>query len=219
MIEYTKNFKLLVWSGGYDSTSILMDLIEKHTPFDILCITLANNEVKGKVESEARNKILEILNPQKLLRKIHNFSIDDIRGQSLHLSQPVLWLSSIISCLNDDNDEVLMGYHKGCCAIIGDDMMSITFNSMCELGRMNNIPKLKFPLIGCTKEDILRNWYYNKDYELGRKVRQHIWTCEHPIEKDDVIEKCGKCIPCKTELKTIFLIENFKEKEIEISEN
>jgi len=201
-----KKFKLLVWSGGYDSTALLMHLVEERELFDLLSIRLYNNEKKHRCELKARKKILKIINPGRLLRNYYNYSIDDLPSSAVRLHQAPLWISAIVHHIQTDTDEVQTGYIKG------DDplnynRMEKAYQSMCKLASISHIPDLTYPLRAETKVDVLTNWYYNKHYDLGQKVREHIWTCENPQGTGKNIEKCGQCTPCKVEGRAIMQIE------------
>lgn len=209
-------YPLILWSGGYDSTVLVMDAIEKGSPFDTLSITLKNNNLKGIQESKARKDILEVLKPGKLLRQYYEYTYNTICkiGDHTLFLQPLLWLNAIMFHLKKEHTEVQLGYHKGWDDVNGSVRFCDAYDSLFKLAYFSfKKTPLVLPLQNSSKEEILTSWYFNKDYKIGQEIRRLVWTCEGLRKQGKKIVKCDTtCEPCLLEAKTIFLIENFKLK-------
>ena len=197
--------KLLVWSGGLDSTSILLDHAEKRIPIDTIYISLENNEVKSKREIEARSKIKEILKTEFFYNfEDHEIKINALRfdgNSSLSiLSQAPIWILSLLGFgKTREYDEILFGYVRG------DDFWHYKHNFIKAFKYLwlcdSKIPELKYPLEWNFKDTLLPVYKTNHVFE---KIFDLITTCESNGDEDN----CGNCDPCK---KLFKLREQFKE--------
>lgn len=194
--------KLLVWSGGMDSTSILLDCVRHKIPIETLYIELKNNERKVKIEKHRRDIIKSIINDT------YNINITDTtvvigevkpaNSTIVSLWQPVLWLHGIIASITTDAnyESIIFGY------IRGDDFWHIRTKFESAYKNMWGImvpdrqhefimPNLEFPIEWYTKEGVVD--FYLAD-SFGREVFKYVWTCEYP--SSDEFNECGTCLPC-----------------------
>ena len=208
---------LLVWSGGMDSTAILLDYASQKKPLTTLYIELKNNELKTKQEKLARQKIRQILKDDwdycfedrevqiGGLKTVNSFS-------SVAFSmQPMSWLWGTFMGLRsgDAFEKVLYGY------IISDVFWHIKekfvtcYDCMAQglvvVPGYITVPKVHFPLEWYTKEEVVKRHYLSTAEKV--EILKNTWTCEMPHEvlrkrrgRKSVIdiEPCGECDPCKS---------------------
>jgi len=207
------NIPLIIWSGGYDSTALVLDCYERAERFDLLSIDIINNKNKVICETKAQNKILSTLKPNKLLRNHYRWECGNISNSGdWRLSQPVIWLTAVMMFLRKEHYQIKFGYYKGADPLNGTDILYTTFNEMFKLCRFDfKRPEISIPFLLSDKETIFRDWYFNDDYALGKKIYPHIWTCEGPLKKGRGYIECKKCVPCLSKYKTLCIIENFNQ--------
>ena len=189
---------LLLWSGGYDSTLILIEALRQGYSIETLYIDFENNFLKSKRELYKRAVI-----KNKLEDKFSNIIKDKIVNQTPIIKlvgtyfQPAVWLTqSLLNISNDKINYISLGY------IRSSDFWHIhadwltAFNSLQKCLMRSNIIEPLFPLEWLNKKGILSyfKYYYKEIYDLCH-------TCEMPIMSKGRIVDCGKCKCCK----------NFKE--------
>ena len=202
-----KNKKLIVWSGGFDSTALIIKAIQECEMFDVMYIKMENNEIKSRIELYTRTKIKEMLSPF-----IDN--TNDIMPVSLSifntpmLSQPVVWSFGLSLYLAHfltnqrifDYSQVEMGYIKGDCFWHISEQFKNTYYSLLSMSQLDkeNIPKLVYPFEWDTKQDL-----YNRIYSLNSKyikIMNLTWTCENPKLYREYYEECGVCETCRNRI-------------------
>ncbi len=232
--------KLIIWSGGFDSTALLLECFKNRIDFDTAYINLKNNESKVVCEKLARNKFKE--NFKDLFSKDYKdyeFGPIDIyfKGDLTNPWQPILWLLGYISGYKYDfkelYDEIWFGY------IQQDDFWHFkenflsVYKTFCYHWMINDIP-LKFPFEWVNKDDLYSKYYksfVNSNDSKLKKILYDIWTCENPrikynstqlefdfkefslnTKENQNYEPCGYCDTCKKF--KIFLNNNNLEKEL-----
>lgn len=178
------------WSGGADSTYlILKTLQEGHTVYSGY-FELQNNEEKVKRELNAINKMLPFFKQYYKNTFIYQKSLTEIglNGQKniFHLCQPPIWIFSSIYSIEENIDKVYLSY------IMNDDAISYLkeieqlFNSYLAFTDKKDL-KLEFPLMKTSKQEILSYLY-----EFEEDFLNYITFCES-LEK---IDNCGYCHTC-----------------------
>lgn len=192
----------VVWSGGFDSTFVLLDECDKakNDPSNIYiqCLTTSfdnTGQTKNDRERDAREKIKRYISrtyPSVNIKYANlemKFDNNEYRFNSDNdgISQPIIWICSLIPLLNRDTT-IKFGYLK--C----DDAMSsrfkqdviALFDAASKLVGKNI--KLEFPLEN-----------YNKNYVIAylmnevTEVFEYCTSCENSGTND----KCGHCVPCQ----------------------
>ena len=183
----------LLWSGGYDSTAILIKLCEKSSKdnpvYAIDCNFNGLSQDQYKAQQIAKKKILK-----KLIKKgyhINTLSISvDVSGynDNKFLVQPLWWNLASINFIKDDSV-----FHFG---YIGSDEyywkvkkeFETSFYNMSKIMGKKNI-KIKYDYGLHSKDEILR---------LIREAELYddCWTCESPIKKGRKYLPCGDCGKC-----------------------
>ena len=174
--------EVVLWSGGFDSTLILHDLITKGIIPFALTVTHINNLLINK-EKESRDKLEKRLGEFDRKEYICGKATDTVADFTRDY-----WLTELFNYM-PDNSNVYMGIHM--LDVIGrkpvrkefDDFIA-DFESKAQQKEIN--VKLELPLEHMYKDDILE-----KMWELG--LFTDCWNCEGP----QGLLPCGECMPCK----------------------
>jgi 7-cyano-7-deazaguanine synthase in queuosine biosynthesis len=163
--------KVVVWSGGFDSTALVLDLLEKGNNIYTISTRLLNNEGQQYSEYVARQTIrqaLEIKFPGKLRCGTDTEIRQEVGVIEYGLVQPILWAANMV--MASPHEEVYLGYVKG------DDFWHHKSDFEEVVSRMAKIMhrkiKINCPYEWSTKEDLLD--IYNKHPE----ILEYISTCE-----------------------------------------
>jgi 7-cyano-7-deazaguanine synthase in queuosine biosynthesis len=191
--------KLIVWSGGMDSTANVINAFSRGQVFDTCYIKLANNRSMQKRELKARKKILKHLT--KLYGKYHASDYvvepfcDDVKNVNhFDLALPLVWLNGILHAVDiSQYNEISFGYlHKDGFWHVAHRIEKVYKNSCKMMSKLEHPPKLSYPLQWLSKNEVYESFYtFDDDVH---KVIDLIWTCETPNEKG---AQCGKCNKCK----------------------
>lgn len=192
----------VVWSGGFDSTFVLLNECDKakKDPSNIYiqCLTTSfdnTGETKNDRERDAREKIKRYIArtyPSVNIKYANlemKFDNNEYRFNSSNdgISQPIIWICSLIPLLDRDTT-IKFGYLK--C----DDAMSsrfkqdviALFDAASKLVSKNI--KLEFPLENYNKNHVIA-YLMNEVTE----VFEYCTSCENSGTND----KCGHCVPCQ----------------------
>lgn len=206
---------LVVWSGGFDSTAVLLWLISNGvTDFDTCYINFPNNEKMQLNEKAAREKIKALMSPFVKFND-HDFSYvcSIAPPQETKLHQPYVWLTTLCFCIPEGYDRVYFGYITGDCFWhIRERFVSI-FESLYLLLRpeqkKEKVPELVFPFEWQTKDSIREQFYGDRFAD----ILPMIWTCDSPTEDDKPCEKCSKCKEYKLVTEKKIICQNIKKQE------
>lgn len=178
--------RIVVWSGGYDSTLVLMTQLEEYKEVTALSFILPGvDSVKMATESIMRERFKRKLpDKYKLRHNVITVCYDNqISFPSRLYTQQLYWLS--MGMYFAPKDSVLsFGY------IHGDDIWQ-EFNKFKALEKsINSITgkniTVEYPAKWCKKYDVYKGIY-------ERELEDCVFTCEAPIIP---CEPCGKCEPC-----------------------
>lgn len=184
---------VVVFSGGFDSTLILVDLLEKGIKPRLLTFRCKQFGEARHFTSEiaAQENILEYLAKNYNYEPKRNYltlegDIIDWNGTEPHLFQQPFMLSMVSMC-GRNNACYHFGYHRG------DDFWHSSHNILAAQEHLLAVTGQKnimfsFPLQFLTKADIIR-----------KLNRYHFPTelctfCYSPSYKG----RCGKCVACQT---------------------
>lgn len=189
----TEKYPLIVWSGGLDSTALVLDAISNKERFHALYVDLENNKIKSKLEKKAREDIIQVVGAEHFVSDITVYQ-PNVISYSGNKQAPI-WLAGIVCAIDPETvSEVRMGY------VEYDQFWHIktefvnAYNSMFRLcfPENNDVIPLKFPLEWETKEGIIKK-YYSGEFD---KLLSLIWVCEWPKNKKAPHKPCNKCHPC-----------------------
>ena len=186
--------KVLLFSGGYDSTCLLADIVNDsvNDGSEIICVTIQHNLTgvpKLNREATAQQNIISVLKEKyptvkityEIIKVQSNWNIGDT-CESQGLAQPIFWACNLIPLLNSE-DIIYFGY------IIGDQALTV-------------IPNIKGMLQqACQIQD-------------GKNIKVEFCTsCEGMQENNTV---CGNCEPCthlKQTLINMIISDNYNKYE------
>ena len=194
----TKKFESIksnavVFSGGLDSTLILVDLLEKGIKPRLLSFRCEQFGTSHHYLSEiaSQEKILEYLakkydyEPKRDFIKLDG-NMDEWNGSEPSLFQQP-FMASMVSLCGRNNTCYHFGYHKG------DDFWNWSHNILAAQEHLLTVVGQKnimfsYPLQFLTKADIIRNLNY-------RHFPIELCTfCYSPTYKG----RCGHCVACQT---------------------
>ena len=207
----SNHIPLVLFSGGADSTAVLQYRLENGA-CDILIADSSVGELKLIAEERARTSIIEYLNRQDCtvgrILKTYDLRTSLKIPVSRHwpLQQMPVWFMAALTTLDPDRHSMVdVGYVLGDDAQGSLDKLETLWNMAVDLflgpmwdsqkGRYVplNIP-LVFPFRYSDKKSIYKR--------LGSDLFHLTWSCECPIcpskDKQEQIEPCGDCKPCKT---------------------
>lgn len=189
----------VLWSGGFDSTSLLLDLVEINNSGiymnnEIVAITLVNDiycDAKNKREQRSRDKIKKYIKEKFPCAKVTyteiKSSYDNIPDnifKNRGICQPIAWLSAAMVLM--ESGTLSFGYIRDDDALQYKSTIVDLFNNLAKLQSDKEF-RVRFPLENKYKWNIL------KDLSVKHpKVLQMCTSCENTKEED----KCGKCTPC-----------------------
>ena len=188
----------VVWSGGLDSTLILIDLIKRGVQPTVLtftCDTFGGLHHQ-EFEKSARTEIL------KYIAKEYSYEIPMADNISMNYSnigighnvfgkdggivqQP--YMLSMLSIFSPNNTCYHMGYHKG------DDFWTYSYDIISAHKHLlavtgNKNVELSFPLQHMTKADIIRKL---QGYKFPIELCSYCYSPEYS-------GPCGSCAACET---------------------
>lgn len=193
---------LVLWSGGLDSTALVIDELLKGD-IDIAFIKLNNNDFQQYYEYKAMRKLRLIIDDiPELKGKIINekqFGYEQINCDKNVFAQPTLWSFAVNFLSNPDiHSSIKIAYVKY------DDVWHFkhelmefyksTHNLLCNEEEL--IP-IEFPYEWNTKSEIVE--LLENKIIYSKQILNLIYYCESNISK-----KCGECNSCirhKKELK------------------
>ena len=184
---------LILWSGGFDSTALVIDKLHDGD-VDVMYVNLNNNERAQHFEAKAIKKLKRIIADANLPGKIlneHYFGYDNIVVTKQVFAQPALWLQAATFIVNPEHhSEVALAYVKG------DDIWHYTtelknaYKALLELTCNDaDVVPLRFPFEWCTKAGILDSLQHFVYY---KQVMKTIRYCEGHERKP-----CGVCTSCQ----------------------
>lgn len=193
MAEEKERNKLVIWSGGLDSTTLLNDLAKNSSKDNpILALSFEThflNKRKVVKEREVRKNYLRYAKKKGYYINSRLVRVtSDVDITSKGWPQQVFWMSFILPYVPDDYD-VYFGYVQGDCIWLAMSNFYKIFDEFRYIGNRYNI-QLQFPFAYEEKWEIL------KKYQEAKIPYNCFWTCENPRKRGSKIQICGKCDPC-----------------------
>lgn len=189
---------LIVWSGGMDSTALLLKAIKEKIPFETVYFNITCNSGKAENEIKAREKLSALINDQYHVNwsdKIVNIRPE--RSSALTYPQPFLWITSLVSSVHlSEYKEIWLGY------VSGDGITALktefinAYTNLAKIGQCNSmfeqgVPEIKIPFIMHEKRELM-------SYFTDNSLIKHVFFCENQ-EEVTCLEKNShrKCNPCQ----------------------
>jgi 7-cyano-7-deazaguanine synthase in queuosine biosynthesis len=194
---------LVVWSGGLDSTSVLLDALACGHEVETLYTSLENNG--HKVDNELRRRkmmrsVLRLKEGKTFKDTVVNIpSLIPAENSICTFWQPTLWIWGLMLFLKKDHqfDEVRFGYIRGDDFWhVRDKVVKLFKVALEALGGTKDfpddpdlkIPRLVYPFEWQEKIKLAEYMYKNNP-----EILQLIWTCENPENRTE----CGRCNTCQ----------------------
>lgn len=185
--------KLVIWSGGLDSTTLLNDLAKNSSKDNpILALSFEThflNERKVIKEREVRKNYLRYAKKKRyhIDNRLVKVSSDmDVSHKGW--PQQVFWISFVLPYVPDDCD-VHFGFVQGDCVWMAVSNFYTIFTEFKYIGDRKKA-ELHFPFAYKEKWEVL------KEYREAKIPHNCFWTCENPRKRGSKIQACGKCDPC-----------------------
>ncbi len=197
---FSEHEHLLLWSGGIDSTAILLQMLDEGINPDLISVTTVNIEdKKNELEKKSRDNIKYFLenryNIELNLKEINNTI--EFKGDYNNFTQIIIWLFASLFNLKNTYKTVNLGIleneFRSNGKILYNNIFDNAFKLISSSDQIDIIPKLTFPLEWYTKIDVIEN-FYNVN-EFTRKIFYHTSSCQNP---NSDLTPCLKCHSCKT---------------------
>lgn len=198
---------IIAFSGGFDSTHLLLDMITHKKRYNIsdddsIVVATVNHAncglEKGIRERDARGLILYKIHKKYPDIKIERMAINvgvntNFKGNN-GLSQPMFWVFNIIPFVNK-GDCIYFGYIKNDSASSFVESVRKIVNGCSELQLMFSKDKIsvEFPMLGVSKPEIIKSLYYYDPEFLEMCNSCESFDVTHTYTNDH----CGKCHPCE----------------------
>jgi len=192
----------VLFSGGLDSTYLMWKNLKDGNNVQPIYCEIVNNENKTLIEKQQIKLILDEFAKEFGKRINVNFvNKFELTGSNVNVNfpQPLIWSLSMAFAVEDNTDEIQVGYVQGDDAILWQKEIRKLYSTTKHFTR--HCPKLKFPLL----EEKLHKW--NLIDELPNQYHNLITSCEDPNLKNIGIRynynsyrsfsPCCKCEPCK----------------------
>jgi 7-cyano-7-deazaguanine synthase in queuosine biosynthesis len=201
--------KLLVWSGGYDSTTVYLKWVLEKVNFESIFVDM--HTLKGRQELAAREDIKRILKsnghtiPNDYILKVpapyvfSDWFYDRMTHLGGELMLPTLWIQMLIPFFKrhaPEYESVNFGYIKTDINFypVKNDMLEMYAHEMGD----EYCPQLTFPILIFDKCDLVKLFINHPEYsELIGEVMRSSHSCDLPRDiGQGKYEPCGECFGC-----------------------
>lgn len=190
----------VLWSGGLDSTYLIVRLLESGHQVHTGYVEIQNNAKKTKAEVKALKKLVP-----KLHRLFpHSFNYyGKIYAAHNHIHEPGLKFRQVPYFIHallatPRTDYRALGYVAGDSAIKLLEDIRAAYNAYAPLYN-GSFPKLCFPIKNISKQQIIE--HMSNKYASFLK---DCWWCENPPENLTRRQNCRMCKPCRRMLEISF---------------
>lgn len=192
------NRKIVLFSGGFDSTLVLARLVKEAEDDSVVCAVTIEHSLTGmqklRREYESQLLILRELRKQfpkiKIEHEVIKVESNWISGDSYNsrgLAQPILWLCNIIPLL-EDKDTIYLGYNKDDQAILHETNINNLISAACQI-QEGKIINTHWPLKYFSKTEVLKTLIEEFPYLVD-----FCTSCEAIRYEGEKV--CGECVPC-----------------------
>lgn len=172
--------KLLLFSGGIDSTTMLLKLLKQG--HDVSCISFDYGQTHNVELDVAKNScsFLKIAHNVVTIEKVTKYK-DTYIGRNL-----ILVTEALKFALNNKYNTILVGVNKDDTYSFEDctENFLISLRNCCYTYGV----KLEYPLINMSKLEVMSEFN-----DLNSVFNLETWTCYTPVNGLE----CGKCSACK----------------------
>lgn len=192
--------KIVAYSGGYDSTLTLANLMDSANSDDeIVAVSIVHyNTGEAKLRREQESRIITVDRLREMYPKIKLSTMEIMvnvpwrlgdGANNRGLSQPIFWVCNLIPLVKD-GDEVYLSYIKDDQAMIHMSDIFRMWNSALKIQDNKNV-KLIIPNRYLTKQDVFRNMFMKYPNLVDSCI-----SCES-LDYQGRKSVCGYCEPCR----------------------
>lgn len=192
------NRKIVLFSGGYDSTLVLARLVQEAEDGSKVCAVSIEHNLTGmqklRREYESQLLILRELRAQfpkiKIEHEVIKVESNWVSGETYNskgLAQPILWLCNLIPIL-EDKDTIYFGYIQHDQAMLHETNINNLLEAACKIQEGKKI-NTHYPLKYFTKTDVLKTLI-----EEFPNLVELCTSCEAIRYEGEKV--CGECLPC-----------------------
>lgn len=192
------NRKIVLFSGGFDSTLILARLVKEAADNTSVCAVTIDHNLTGtqklRREYESQLLILRELRKQypkiKIEHEVIHIESNWISGDSYNsrgLAQPILWLCNIIPLL-EDKDTLYLGYNMNDQAMLHETNINNLISAACQI-QEGKVIHTHYPLKYFSKTEVLKTLIEEFPYLVD-----FCTSCEAIRYEGERV--CGECVPC-----------------------
>ena len=179
--------RIILWSGGLDSTFLLHQEAMLNVNYTVIALTIVNDNASGdsqqKCEARARKEL------KKHLPKNIRYETIEIKHSLQNWTwQMPLWLSYSMPVIFE-GDTLMMAYLSSDGADFWAKRKELEEAFKATIKIFGHDAEIKFPLEYKTKGDIIKGL-------KKLKLLKYCWTCGDP-KKGKACGKCMKCISLK----------------------
>lgn len=183
----TKRRVLLLWSGGLDSTALMLRYLQAGWAVDALPVVFKNSYAKNEREQTARDGMFKEYFSKYDVTVLSSPEVSFPEIGNIPFTQLTVWVNAAIMSLRiGHHDEVAISY------VMNDDAISFLADIQALwkahkpfFAYAGVLPPLKFPLSKARKQDLYS--------EMPPTIFQHVTWCESAFGADF----CGLCGPCR----------------------
>jgi len=190
--ETVEKRPLVLWSGGFDSTALVISLLHDGD-IDVLYVSLDNNSAPQKYEKKAIKKLKRIIVNAKLKGSIineHAFGYGYIDVRDNMYSQPALWVHAAAFVADSEiHSTVEIAYIKHDDAWHFKTEIQDAYAALTKLICFGITVPLSFPFEWRTKASLLEDL---QDVSQCDKILKAVRYCE-----GREAAPCGECASCK----------------------
>ena len=194
----TGNRKIVLFSGGFDSTLVLARLIKEAKDNSTVCAVTIEHNLTGmqklRREYESQLLILRELRRQfpkiKIEHEVIKIESNWISGDAYNskgLAQPILWLCNIIPLL-EDKDTIYFGYNQNDQAMLHQENIDNLIQAACKI-QEGKIIYTHYPIKYIPKAEVLKTLI-----EEFPNLVDLCTSCEAIRYEGEKV--CGECVPC-----------------------
>ena len=201
-MEITKKTVIVLFSGGLDSTFVLVRSLEEGHHVYPVYVDTAISDAQKKLELQQGAKIVDVLGRRFQDLDWRRVVKIDVNGSTsrIVLNQPPVWMYGALLALGSvpcDVDEVRLAYVPGDQAFAYADEIRALWKALCGFlspDYRNGGPEVVFPASKWMKHMEVE---YLKERGFRDVFLETTW-CEDPVEHDDgSFSTCDECSSCR----------------------
>lgn len=200
--KYKGKVVTLPWSGGLDSTMLLLGLLDAGVE-EVRTIAFTGGQLPNpEHEKFARETIRDILGEAGYKVTHREVELPPIRDghwpNSFAYAQHTMWMQMLPMVVSEHTDVVLMGYIStdGFIPFIEDMKKHWIAGNYNYAG--NSFPELHFPIKKLHKYHVIDSLLTLAEKLKVTRIRDFVTFCHQTFKAGNFILRCGECSNCKS---------------------